>query len=470
MPAGRTRRHDRPDQRIPRRSRRAPAPRRLWQPRQRRRDYGQLGNAGKRLRHAGWANARGDGFVPVIEEDRGPADRAAPYEQASLALRSVVDIGGAELQANVSGFTDGRDRGVDFTRVASDGADASIRLVERGDWGWSALGYVQIPPSSRAASPASTIAQGGVGDARSISVPATGMGGRIEVAPPIGGGVTLRLGGDMRHVSAARRNATPMSRGARRAAACAGGGAPRSAALPMRATKRFRSRSMPAGGSIAGRSPRVAARASARRRAGAHRSGLRRSQRHRSDGARGGGFAAGPVTLRAAAYRGCALPTLNELYRPFRVGADATAANAALDPERLSGAESESTGSRLAADAARHRLLEPARRSHRRCHARQRSGHFPGVGFVSAAGVYRQRQISTQSKRAGSIRRQVRKRTGQHRRLICVRRCRVRASGVAAALDGLRPAQTAAHQASATMAWRRGISVRRSPRAILAAI
>ena len=74
--------------------------------------------------------ARGDGFTPVVEEDRGPADRPAPYEQASLALRSVFDVGGgAELQASLSGFTDRRDRGVDFTRVASDGADDFLPLL-----------------------------------------------------------------------------------------------------------------------------------------------------------------------------------------------------------------------------------------------------------------------------------------------------------------------------------------------------
>ena len=33
------------------------------------------------------------------------------------------------------------------------------------------------------------------------------------------------------------------------------------------------------------------------------------------------------------------MPTLNELFRPFRAGADATAANPDLDPERLAGAE-----------------------------------------------------------------------------------------------------------------------------------
>jgi outer membrane receptor protein involved in Fe transport len=45
------------------------------------------------------------------------------------------------------------------------------------------------------------------------------------------------------------------------------------------------------------------------------------------------------IQARAAAYTGFRAPTLNELYRPFRVGNDITEANAALDPERLIGAE-----------------------------------------------------------------------------------------------------------------------------------
>ena len=43
--------------------------------------------------------------------------------------------------------------------------------------------------------------------------------------------------------------------------------------------------------------------------------------------------------LRATAYEGFRPPTLNELYRPFRVGNNTTNANPALRPERLSGAE-----------------------------------------------------------------------------------------------------------------------------------
>jgi outer membrane receptor protein involved in Fe transport len=47
----------------------------------------------------------------------------------------------------------------------------------------------------------------------------------------------------------------------------------------------------------------------------------------------------GKTVLRLAAYNGFRPPSLNELYRPFRVGNDVTEANSALKPETLSGAE-----------------------------------------------------------------------------------------------------------------------------------
>lgn len=49
--------------------------------------------------------------------------------------------------------------------------------------------------------------------------------------------------------------------------------------------------------------------------------------------------AADGVTVRASAYRGFRAPTLNELYRPFRVGNVLTAANPDLSEERLTGLE-----------------------------------------------------------------------------------------------------------------------------------
>ena len=48
-----------------------------------------------------------------------------------------------ELQASLDGFHDWRTRGTDFTQNRTNGADASLRLVGRGSWQWSALGYWQ---------------------------------------------------------------------------------------------------------------------------------------------------------------------------------------------------------------------------------------------------------------------------------------------------------------------------------------
>jgi iron complex outermembrane recepter protein len=51
-----------------------------------------------------------------------------------------------------------------------------------------------------------------------------------------------------------------------------------------------------------------------------------------------------PTTdLRASVYQGFRIPTLNELYRVFRVRNDVTAANATLRPERLTGGEASVT-------------------------------------------------------------------------------------------------------------------------------
>ena len=59
---------------------------------------------------ASGAFARGDGFVPIVREDRGPADQPAPYRQASGFVRGVIRIGDAtELQANLPAFDDRRD-------------------------------------------------------------------------------------------------------------------------------------------------------------------------------------------------------------------------------------------------------------------------------------------------------------------------------------------------------------------------
>jgi vitamin B12 transporter len=168
----------------------------------------------------------------------------------------------------------------------------------------------------------------------------------------------------------------------------------------------------------------------------------------------------GQVTLRTAAYLGWRLPTLNELYRPFRVGADATAANAALNPERMRGGE---IGIAWQADrnfgfgitAFSNRLVRPIAN----VTLANGPGTFPGVGFVAAGGVYRQRQ-NIDAIRSQGVEFDLRWRRGDWSLAAsyALTDARVRSSGLAVALDGLRPAQVPRHTASATLGWS-GLSV-----------
>ena len=76
--------------------------------------------------------------------------------------------------------------------------------------------------------------------------------------------------------------------------------------------------------------------------------------------------------LRAAAYAGFRPPSLNELYRPFRVGNDVTNANAALVPEKLYGVEAGWGGVMRRVHLECDRVLEPPPRRHCQCHHRHR--------------------------------------------------------------------------------------------------
>jgi len=161
------------------------------------------------------------------------------------------------------------------------------------------------------------------------------------------------------------------------------------------------------------------------------------------------------VTLRAAAYRGWRLPTLNELYRPFRAGTDATAANAGLDPERLRGVEAgidwtPLKGTKLSATLFANRL----RNAIANVSLGNGPGLFPVAGFVAAGGVFRQRQ-NVDAIRARGLEVDGSWASGPWRAALnyALTDARLRASGAAVALDGRRPAQAARHSGSASLGW-----------------
>ncbi|MGB5722968.1 MAG: TonB-dependent receptor, partial [Parasphingorhabdus sp.] len=411
--------------------------------------------------------ARGDGFIPIIEGQRGSVDRPAEYEQAGLAVRFVAPLSdNVELQTNVRAFTDDRERGFAFSENHNDGADASIRLVDRtSDWQWSALAYLQIRNFD--------VSFGGVDDDRNavsrvfeqFNVPSTGLGARFEVRPPVGDDVELRIGGDWRRTEGITNenfffadNDTP--RRTRRA-----GGSTATYGGFVEASVQASDALVLTGG---GRIDFWSIDNGFRREIelinpvpGAVRSDEVFASRSGSEFTGRGGFAfdaTDMLTLRGAAYLGWRLPTLNELFRPFRVGADATAANELLEPERVKGAElglDWDNGNIKLGFTAFYNQLDNAIANITLANG---PGLFPGVGFVGADGTYSQRQNLEAIKSRG-VEIDAEFDLNELADGLTLRAAysyvdaEVNGTGTATAIDGLRPAQIPRHNASGSIRW-----------------
>jgi vitamin B12 transporter len=402
--------------------------------------------------------ARGDGFVPIVAGQRGPADRAAPYRLASLSARAVIPVDAAtEVQASALAFTDRRTRGSILSDNGGDGADASIRLIHKGDWAWSALAYVQMRKfTSRFVA---------IDAARAVvtqttdqyNVPSTGLGARFEVRPPLGKAVELRLGADWRRTTGETRELFTYVAGLPTRGRLAGG---QSETLGSFAELSGALDRLTLTGSIRADHWRIsdghltertlATGALIRNDRPADRSGWE------GTGRAGLAYDAGPFTLRGAVYLGWRLPTLNELYRPFRVGADATAANPALSPERMKGFE---IGIDLRPTD--QMTLRTTLFSNRLTKAIANvtlgtgPGAFSGVGFVAAGGAYRQRQnVDAIQSKGVELDAQWTAGDWHMQASAALTDARVRSAGLALPLNGLRPAQVPKYSASATLGWK----------------
>jgi outer membrane receptor protein involved in Fe transport len=154
----------------------------------------------------------------------------------------------------------------------------------------------------------------------------------------------------------------------------------------------------------------------------------------------------GALTFRGAGYLGWRLPTLNELYRPFRVGTDTTNANPLLAPERLKGVDA----------GIDYHLLSIVRLGATIFYNRLDDAIANVTTSVSSAGTIRKRQNLDAIRSQGfELQAGVDLAPWSFSAAYSYVDARVRASGLAAALDGLRPAQTPHHNASATLAWAR---------------
>ncbi len=281
---------------------------------------------------------RGQGFFTTPDNQRVPASARAAFDSWSVGLRAVAPLTETvELQARGQVFEVARTLRFRGANSTSEGQDASLRIVGRGDWQFDALAYVQARNFSNIVISSTRFVQ--VLDQR--NTPSTGLGGKIEVRPPIDEAHNVRVGVDYRRADGElQEEAFSAFTGNLRERRRAGGTNSNLGFFveddwqigPLLLTGGLRAdhttiedgffRALDAAGGLV--SETIAT--------------------DRSDWAlswRAGAlfYATRRLELRASAYTGLRLPTLNELYRPFVVFPVVTQANAALENERLQGFE-----------------------------------------------------------------------------------------------------------------------------------
>lgn len=402
--------------------------------------------------------ARGDGFVPTIKSQRGPVDHAAGYEQAGAAVRMMVPVGtSTNLQASLRAFTDSRDRGVDFSDNGNSGVDASIRLVRNGgDWKGSVTAYVQLREFSSQFSAVSANRATVTPTLDQFATPSAGYGLRFEVRPSLGDDAELRLGGEWRRTDGETNERFTYVAGAPTRLRTAGGASDSYGFFAEASLQPADDLTLSAGGRLDWWDIKDGYRREINI-GGSVRSDDRFANRAGTEPTARLGIAytlSDIWRLKASAYTGWRLPTLNELYRPFRVGADATAANEALAPERIKGVEASlSFGEDKEKRADLTFFYNRLDGAIANVTLGQGPGTFPGVGFVAAGGIYRQRQNldAIVSKGIELDARWPVTDSLAVRLAYSFVDAKVRGVGLSAALDGLRPAQVPKHSANVSL-------------------
>jgi outer membrane receptor protein involved in Fe transport len=341
----------------------------------------------------------------------------------------------------------------------TNGSDASVRLVGRGTWQWSALGYWQqrnLMSSFASVIPGRTEASR---VSLQYSVPSTGLGATIELRPPMPDAIELRLGAETRRTSGESREFYSYVAGSPTRHRRAGGDSSTAGAY-AEATADLGRAILTGGVRIDHWSIHnghlfeqvIATSAVLTDEHDAARGGWLPTARGGLTVALGGG-----VRLRSAAYLGWRMPTLNELFRPFRAGSDATAANPELVPERLVGAEAGIELEHGPINLSLTSFVNRLKNAIANVTLGKGPGIFPGVGFVAAGGTYFQRQ-NVDAVEVHGLEASAEWTSGPWTVSAgsSLTRARLEASGAARFLDGLRPAETPNFAGTLALGWKEG--------------
>lgn len=384
---------------------------------------------------------RGDGFQTTPSDQRVAASVPAAYDGWSTNLRAVAPISStAEVQFRGTIFRDTRTLRFAGADATSEGQDASVRFISRGKWQIDALAYLQARNFSNIVISSSTFRK----SLDQRNTPSTGIGGKIELRPPVGADHVLRIGADTRFAKgdmfedAYNANIATNPVTFRRHA----GGEQLTTGLFAEDDWTI-GRLVLTGGVRADHwSIRDGFYHQVNASTGAVANSDYADRSNWQFSGRAGAVlqVSDAVALRGAAYSGFRLPTLNELYRPFVVFPITTRANPNLKPERLKGVEAgidltPAPGVTIGATAFYNRLDDAIANvtlsTPANTRERQNVNRIVAKGFELTANA-RAGDFSLAASYAYS-------------------HSEVDAPGKA--FDGLRPAQTPRHAASASVAW-----------------
>nr|WP_243846390.1 TonB-dependent receptor [Rhizomicrobium palustre] len=296
---------------------------------------------GKLALFASAVKSASDGWVPIAPADRGAADSKLTLDSGSVSLRAEWEPqSGTLISARASVYREARHSGLADTASRTDGVIASFTAahpISGDDLGWRAQFWLHTSDFAQTSATISLDRATATPSNEQYATPATGWGANAALRGQAF--LDWEIGADFRAARGNAKEHAAYSAGAFTLNRVSGGdtltgglyleGARHKdewlITLGLRADAWQSSNGHVLQTDIAST---AVTRTDWEAKTGVlptARLGIRRDF---------GGF-----YLRAAAYEGFRAPSLNELYRPFRLGNNLTQANPALSPETLYGAE-----------------------------------------------------------------------------------------------------------------------------------
>lgn len=413
-----------------------------------------------------------DGFEIVAPETRGPVDIPASQRHRWLSARLLSRAGrDTEVIATARFFREDRGNGTPLQNNSSRDVSGSIVVNHGPSRGlrWSAVAFVQDQEFSSTFSSidASRTAETPASD--QFSVPSNARGFAWTATRESGRGGTTTAGVDFRSVNGETNEEAGFVNGAfiRRRKA---GGAQQIGGLFVLHSAEISDAVRIVGGL---RADRWSDRGGFRRESMIATGAIVRDDLYPDRN----GWELSPslgivwrateaLRLRASAQRAFRRPTLNELYRPFRVGAFITEANPSLGTETVEGLEAGFEWSRGPLTAGATLFRHDLRNAVANVTVAHGPGMFPDFGFIPAGGAGR-RRLNLDRVVVQGVELSARLSLGESATLAAeylFSDARVRNGDPDHSLDGRMLAQVPRHSATLSVQWRGPRGIEATPR------